>query len=100
MRIGGVHGRGGSRGPDIASALDDLGGRGVLACDDRIRTRNRRCHILLHSGAKWQGPKSKGVEASQARAILASLPEDGQSRRLELSPLAFKLSPPLFPSGF
>jgi hypothetical protein len=53
MRIGGVHGRGSSRGPDIARALDDLGGRGVLACDDRIRTRNRRCHILLHSGGQW-----------------------------------------------
>jgi hypothetical protein len=60
MRIAGVHGRGGSRGPDIASALDDLGGQGVLVCDDRTRTQNRRCHILLHSGGQIAGAQEQG----------------------------------------
>lgn len=30
--------------------------------------------ISRRRGPKWQGPKSKGVEASHAQGILASLP--------------------------
>jgi hypothetical protein len=60
MRIGGADGRGDSRGPDIASALDNLGGRGVLACDDPIRMRNRRFHILLRSWGQMAGAQEQG----------------------------------------
>jgi hypothetical protein len=67
MRIGGAHGRGGSRGPDIASALDDLGGRGVL---DATIVFVREIVVVICcgiGGPNGRGPRARGSRPRRRR---------------------------------